>query len=136
MATPQCDLRSLFLEPQRWNQLDDFTIISIQVALMCDALDGIPTNTININAYRKRVSCINKDAKNTILGMWTELFGQLLTAVSGGTAIGSSQILVYNGLSPGALVPGNPNLPALAYGSKSGPSQTLFQWDVPSQTWY
>lgn len=124
-----CDLTVLLKQPQIWNSLDDNTIICVQIALMCDALDGIDTSTFDLKEITARVSCINKLAPNTIMGMWTTLFGQLL-------AMGSSlhnQIVYYSGADPNSdgIVPPNPNSAAIAV----KPGQTTYVWDNVNFIW-
>lgn len=124
-----CDLTVLLKQPQIWNSLDDNTILCIQIALMCDALDGIDTSTFDLKEMVARVSCINKLAPNTIMGMWTTLFGQILAS---GTAIGN-QVMYYSGTDPNSdgIVPINPNAAAIAV----KPGSSSYVWDNVNLTW-
>lgn len=123
-----CDLTTLLKQPQIWNGLDDNTILCVQIALMCDALDGIDTSSFDLKDMVARVSCINKLATNTIMGMWTTLFGQILSM----TAQNSNQIVYYNN-DPNVegVVPGNVHKAAMAV----KPGGTSYTWDAINMIW-
>ena len=96
---------------------------------MCDALDGVDTSEFNLLIMVARVSCINKLATNTIMGMWTELFGDLLSVA----AQGGGQIRNFTAdPNTEGVIPANPQGPAVAYPVGGG---TLWQWDVANQIW-
>lgn len=126
-----CDLQTLLKQPQIWNGLDDNTILCVQIAVMCDALDGIDTTTFDLPTMLARVACINKLAPNTIMGMWTDLFSKILSAASGATSGGQIRNFV-NDPNVEGVTPADITSPAVAYPVGGG---TLFQWVVPAGPW-
>ncbi len=107
---------------------------AVEVALLCAIVDGDTSMACNPQSLISQANCLFCNIPDGMMQS-VKLYLLCQIAANGGGGGGGGTIQVYEGAFTdpnGNVTPDDPTKPALYFTNGGG---TLWQWDVPSQTW-